>query len=189
MTEPPPLLASCIESRSAAGAGGLAGAADQKPRVPSQPSGVDGHQEFWNRVRMEATLTAQAEMFPELIVREPKKYRTLVERWTELSAKAEECGGLCPQFAVADLLEVSKQRVSQLCKSGQLEQIRFLGVCWVTGRSIRRLLQDEPNKGGLGKRRGGIWQEFAIGGKIVLANVAAVTPPGFVGMPEEEGDD
>lgn len=169
----------------AAGAGGVAGTESSKPRVPSPPRGVDEHQEFWFRRSMGATLAAQEEMFPELIVREPEKYRTLRERWAELSEKADEVGGLCPQFAVSDLLDVSKQRVSQLCKAGQLEQIRFLGVCWVTGRSIKRLLEDQPNKGGVGKRRGGVWNELVIGGKVVLAATAASIPPEWVG----ESDD
>lgn len=126
-----------------------------------------------------AMVTAtQSALWPDLYVEDETTHvrDTLVERWKKLNEVSLEHGGLCPQWAVKDLLGVSQGRVSQLIKAGQLHQVKCLGVCWVTGNSLSSFMAADKAKGGRGKRNPRLWDELVIGGKIGMARLAAVTP-------------
>lgn len=130
-----------------------------------------------------AMVTAtQSALWPDLYVEdESTEMRdTLRDRWKRLNKFSLEHGGLCPQSAVKDLLGISQGRVSQLIKAGQLHQVKFLGVCWVTGNSLAAHMAADKAKGGRGNRNPRLWDELVIGGKIGVAHLAAVTPDRWV---------
>ena len=124
----------------------------------------------------------QSALWPDLEVEDESTgvRDTLRDRWKALNEFSLEHGGLCPQAAVKDLLGISQGRVSQLIKAGQLHQVKFLGVCWVTGNSLAAYMAAEKSKGGRGHRNPRLWDEFVVGGKLTLARVAAVTPDRWV---------
>jgi predicted DNA-binding transcriptional regulator AlpA len=127
---------------------------------------------------MEATQTA---LWPNLYVEDASGVRdTLRDRWRALNEFADEQGGLCPQRAVHHLLGVSQPRVVELIGKGQLHQVKFLGVSWVTGNSISAWMTKEKSKGGRGKRDPRLWDELMLGGKVTAAFVAATTPDRWV---------
>lgn len=126
-------------------------------------------------------LNMQAVLWPDLMLEDTEGVRdTLRDRWNALNECAQLHGGLCPQMAVKDLLGVSQGRVSQLVKEGQLHQVRFLGVVWVTGNSLAVLLSNPKNKGGRGHRNPRLWDELVVGGKTLVAVGAATIPDRWV---------
>jgi hypothetical protein len=130
-----------------------------------------------------AMVTAtQSALWPDLYLEDESTgvRDTLRDRWKALNEFSLEHGGLCPQAAVKDLLAISQGRVSQLIKGGQLHQVKFLGVCWVTGNSLAAFMTAEKSKGGRGHRNPRLWDELVVGGKLTLARVAAVTPDRWV---------
>ncbi len=127
--------------------------------------------------------TAQAALWPDLYVDDEASgvRDTLRDRWRALTSFAQEHGGLAPQSACAELLGVSQPRISQLVKAGQLCQVKFLGVTWITGNSLSLYLsREEKSVGGRGIRNPRLWDEIVISGKVIAANLAAVTPDRWV---------
>lgn len=124
----------------------------------------------------------QTALWPDLYIEDDHggMRDTLLDRWRALAEVSEKHGGLCPQAAVKDLLGISQGRVSQLVKAGQLHQVSFLGVCWITGNSITAHMAADKSKGGRGKRNMRLWDELVVGGKVLGAHVAAVTPDRWV---------
>jgi predicted XRE-type DNA-binding protein len=123
----------------------------------------------------------QAALFPDLYVEDELGVRdTLRERWADLNEFAERHGGLCPQRAVKDVLGISQPRVSELVKLGQLHQVTFLGVVWITGNSIANVMARQKNVGGRGRRNARLWDSVVVGGKCLVATAAAVTPDHWV---------
>lgn len=124
---------------------------------------------------------SQAALWPELYVEDETGVRdTLRDRWRALHQFADEHGGLCPQRAVHHLLGVSQPRVVELIGKGQLHQVKFLGVCWVTGNSIASWIAKDKSKGGRGKRDPRLWDELVFGGKVGLAVASATIPDRWV---------
>jgi hypothetical protein len=165
---------------AAAGAGGVAGTADEEPRVPRYPLGrVDAAQGVCDLPEMNGT----ALLFPELNRSDIEEKRLgLLERWRVFGKLAEEFGGLAPQAFVDDLLGVSRQRVRDLIEAGHLEQVDFLGTKWVSGRSLRSWM-DNPHKvgGGRGNKRPSMWKQVVFDAKTSLAELGAVIPDHWVG--------
>ena len=124
---------------------------------------------------------AQSSLWPDLYFEDDSGIRdSLRERWRALNDFADEHGGLCPQMAVKDLLGISQGRVSQLVTAGQLHQVRFLGVCWITGNSITAWLAADKSKGGRGRRNPRLWDELVVGGKVLAAISVAAIPDSWV---------
>lgn len=80
---------------------------------------------------------------------------------------SETHGGLVPQSALPEVLDISRQRVHQLVQSGQFERVSVFNVPFVTGRSIDAWEKDEDKaKGGWRARRGTVWQRVSASVKI-----------------------
>jgi hypothetical protein len=123
----------------------------------------------------------QTALWPDLYVEDDSGVRdTLRSRWRDLNEFAEQHGGLCPQCAVKDLLGVHQTRVSQLVRDGQLQQVNFLGVVWITGNSLVGYMTRTKSKGGRGRRNPRLWDELVVGGKTLVAVGAAAIPDRWV---------
>ncbi len=163
---------------SAAGAGGLAGTADDEPRVPSQPLRVDAAQGVCELAVMSGT----ALLFPELNRSDIEEKRLgLLERWRMFGRLADEFEGLTPQAFVADLLDVSRQRVHELITDGHLEQVDFIGTKWVSGRSLKAWMNN-PRKSGGGRanKRPRMWKQVVFDAKTSFAEFGAIIPDHWV---------
>ena len=87
-------------------------------------------------------------MFPDLpTVKLPKRVRSQWEDLNELCDLVEKHGPLIPLPMVADLLDLSHQRVSQLRDSGRLETIEFRKRSWVGEKTVRAFIEVERKAG------------------------------------------
>lgn len=77
------------------------------------------------------TAAPQFELFPEMLKGLPKREKTRWEQLREMQALTREKGALLPQIMAAEVLDVSKQRVSQLVQDGRLPVHDFFGRKWV----------------------------------------------------------
>lgn len=81
----------------------------------------------------------------------PKRAKTRLQRvWDQLleyRATVEREGNLVPFSLVGKLLDVSHQRVSQLCDAGKLRRIVVLEHAYVTEDSILELAKQERKTG------------------------------------------
>jgi len=93
---------------------------------------------------------------------------------------SEERGGLVPQSALADVLGMTRQRVSQLVQSGQFEVVKVEDVPFITGRSLDAWEQDQDKnpKGGWRSRRGGVWAKTIVSFKVGSAIADVLVPDG-----------
>ena len=75
----------------------------------------------------------------------PKREKTRRQRLLdEYHAFCSLMSGNLP-FLLSDaavFLGVSRQRVWQLCESGRLERVEFLGKPWVTGQSVMKMMKE-----------------------------------------------
>ena len=93
---------------------------------------------------------APATEFPfvaELPKREKSRLVKIWDQLQELSALMEEKGLLVPFPVAASLLEISHQRVQEICESGRLDRIEFRGHRYVTEKSIVEFAKCERKAG------------------------------------------
>jgi predicted XRE-type DNA-binding protein len=79
--------------------------------------------------------------------REAKRIVNVWDQLKELKLLIEARGQLLPQALVAKLLNVSKQRVSQLVAAGKLEVVDFHGHPWVSEKSVIELARSDRKTG------------------------------------------
>lgn len=79
--------------------------------------------------------------------REKSKLAKLWDHVREVKRITEEKGTLLPQHLVADILNLSKQRISQLIDDGRLEAVEVHGVRYVTAASVQSCAQVERVNG------------------------------------------
>jgi len=117
----------------------------------------------------------QATLFPMPEV-EKSTMATAEERAAEFANLATARGGLYPRSAIQEILGVHKSRVPQLIENGDLEEIQYFGVSFITGRSLREWQATERGRGGRGIKRLGIWKKMVVGWKVGNAYGEAVIP-------------
>lgn len=99
----------------------------------------------------------------------PIEMATWDERLDLFTRMAKAKDGLVPQSAVADILDVSKVRVSQLMAANRLEKIVYFGQNYVSGRSLRDYMAEEKMATGRGMKKMGRWKAIVVGMKVGLA--------------------
>ncbi len=72
----------------------------------------------------------------QLPKREKSRLKKLWEHVAEIRAITEEKGLLLPVKLTASLLDISQQRIDQLCQAGSLERVNINGHPFVTETSI-----------------------------------------------------
>lgn len=88
---------------------------------------------------------------------------------------AKSRGGLLPSCAAQEVLGVSRQRVHQLIAAGQLESVKFHGILFVTGQSLRAVVNSQEPLGGRGHKRPSVWRAISIGAKTAFATGVAIS--------------
>jgi hypothetical protein len=108
----------------------------------------------------------QTTLFPMPEVEKPF-LASVEERVEQLGVIGKAVGGLLPRNVASEVLGVSIPRISQLIDANQLEEIKYFGVSFVSGRSIKEWGSCEKSVGGRGKRRSlGLWKSVVVGVKV-----------------------
>ena len=97
------------------------------------------------------TTATQEELFPAL---PPRTVRPSVrEQWNAFRRDFDRMGGMLPPGPAAVFLGVSRQRVHQLIKAGQVRTKDYDDVGrWVSLEDIVQRMVETPNKGGRPKK-------------------------------------
>lgn len=80
--------------------------------------------------------------------REKNKLAKLWDRLREFQALREQEGDLLSLPLAAKLLDISHQRVCQLCEAGHLKRVDFEGHGYITQQSLLDRAQSERQSGG-----------------------------------------
>lgn len=79
--------------------------------------------------------------------REKSRLAKVWDHFQELRRVVDEKGMLVPQYFVADLLGISRQRVHQLVNDGRFEVVELQGHRYLTETSVVSFAQDERKNG------------------------------------------
>jgi hypothetical protein len=101
---------------------------------------------------------------------------TVEERMAEFIHIANARGGLIPRSAAPELLDLHKSRIQQLVDGGQLEQVSYFGVNFITGRSVKFWKEKQPSKVGRGHKKLSLWKQCVVGVKLGRDIGNAITP-------------
>jgi hypothetical protein len=80
--------------------------------------------------------------------RERSKFSKLWDHLTEVREVVAQKGALVPQHMVADLLDVSRQRICALVDEGRFDSVEVHGVRYITADSVEVFAKQERSKCG-----------------------------------------
>ena len=92
----------------------------------------------------------QALLFPD--VKLPKREKTRWEQVCEMQEVIAREGTLLPQSVAAEVLDVCKQRVTQLVQTKRLRTWEFLGKTWVCQSDLKDFVEGGRKNGRPTKR-------------------------------------
>lgn len=99
----------------------------------------------------------------ELPKREKSRVAKLVDVLEEVGRIQEERGPIIPQTLCAEILGVSRQRISDLVAGGKLESVKIGEHRFVFVESFVARMKAEPNKGGRPRKVGAFRRGVALG--------------------------
>jgi len=101
-----------------------------------------------NIVNCHVVSMAEAEqtlLFPD--VKLPKREKTRWEQVCEMQEVISREGTLLPQSVAAEVLDVCKQRVTQLVQTNRLRTWEFLGKTWVCQADLKKFVDGGRKNG------------------------------------------
>jgi hypothetical protein len=147
-----------------------------EPQLPLMPgkNPLDGFGVFGDGAVMFNASQLEMPYIGSLTVKEKSKVAKLWEHLTEVRKITEQKGTILPQHLVADILQISKQRVGQLVDDGRLEAVEVHGVRYVTADSVEVCAKTERNSKGGRPRKSldnrALWKASLESAKDIVKN-------------------
>jgi hypothetical protein len=85
---------------------------------------------------MDQVLASEFPFVEALPKREKSRFRKALDMFNEYSALTQQHGALVPPAFVGKVLDVSHQRVLQICDDGRLKRVEFYGHVYITRDSV-----------------------------------------------------